>query len=72
MEITPLGIKIPYTKLKSIEGVYAGEVGRREHIHTEIEYVDELEVTRKITMDFGQNTQYIQPMIYEHMVKARV
>jgi hypothetical protein len=78
LEITPLGIKIPYTKLRDIKSAQAGKrfsssglFWMADRIVTTLEYTDGSEDPQKIFMDFGENTKYVQPRIYENMMKAR-
>jgi hypothetical protein len=42
-----------------------------DRIVTTLEYTDGSEDPQKIFMDFGENTKYVQPRIYENMMKAR-
>ncbi|MFZ0328905.1 MAG: hypothetical protein WBP64_11245 [Nitrososphaeraceae archaeon] len=78
LEITPLGIKILYTKLSDIKSTQAGKrisssglFWMADRIVTTLKYTDESEDPQKIFMDFGENTKYVQPRIYENMMKAR-
>ena len=77
-------LRIPYSTMTSIENmdekkisadrvVMLGVVGalwKKTHIYTIIRYKDELD-EHKIILDFGDNVEYAQGLIYKKMLEAR-
>jgi hypothetical protein len=49
----------------------AAYLWKKNHIYTIVEYEDDNTVIQKIVIDFGNNVNYAQALIYKRMLEAR-